>query len=323
MKAAVYYENGGPDVFRIEDVELPVCPSDGVLIKVEAISIEGGDLISREIVPPAITPHIVGYQCAGEIIEVGQGVIGRSVGQRVVCVLKSGSHAEFVAAPAVMTWVVPEGMELDNAAAVPVAFGTANECLFTVGQLQKGQSVLIHAATGAIGLAMVQMAKRAGATVFATSSDDAKLERLKRYGMDVAINNQREDFVEVAKRHTGGLGVDLVVDSIAGKNLPLSVAVLKYAGRTIFVGVSGRERDAGFNPLALWANCTSVHGVFLPRSFVADYERSYAAVTDSLQQVASGELIVDIDSVYALSDVVAAYKHILSRKAFGRVLLRP
>lgn len=173
MKAAVHYRNGGPDVFRIEDVPRPSCSPVTVILKVLAISIEGGDQISREIIPPVDTPHIVGHQCTGEIVEVGSDVRDRSVGQRVVCMVKWGSHAEYVAAPAAMTWVLPFNLDVDSASAIPVAFASANECLFAVGGLQKGQTVLIHAGSGALGLATIQMAKRAGATVFTTSSDDS------------------------------------------------------------------------------------------------------------------------------------------------------
>jgi NADPH2:quinone reductase len=323
MKAAVYDHNGGPEVFRVEEVPQPSISPYEVLVKVEVISIEGGDLISREIVPPATPSHIVGYQCAGKIVEVGSEVQNRTVGQQVVCVLKSGSHAEYVAAHSAMTWVLPDGMDLEIASAVPVAFATANECLFEVGKLQSGQSVLIHAGSGAIGLAMIQMAKRVGVKVFSTSSDDSKLERLKGYGVDVAINNVREDFVEVVKNHTNGRGVDVVVDSIAGKNLPRSLSSLKYAGRALFVGVSGRDRDGGLNPLALWPNCTSLHGIYMPRAFEVEYERCHAVVASLLEEISRGELKVDIDRVFPLSEVVGAYEHILSRKAFGRVLLRP
>ncbi|WP_128911392.1 quinone oxidoreductase family protein [Granulicella sibirica] len=322
MKAAVYYENGGPEVFRVEDVPLPTCAPDGVLIKVSSISIEGGDQISRETVPPVNTPHIVGYQCAGEILEVGSEVRDRLVGQRVVCIVSWGSHAEYVAAPAAMTWPLPPSLNIDIASAVPVAFATANECLFTVGNLQKGQSVLIHGGSGALGLAAIQMAVHAGASVFTTSSDDAKLERLKSYGPVVTINNVRENFVEAIRAQTGGVGIDLVVDSIAGKTLPLSVATLKFGGRAIFVGVSGRDLE-GFDPFALWPNCTSLHGVYMPRAFEADYVRNHAVVADCLDKVARGELKVDIDRVFSLSDVVPAYEYLQSRKGFGRVLLRP
>lgn len=322
MKAATYYQNGGPEVFRYEDVPEPVCTPDGLLIKIAAISIEGGDLISREMVPLLHTPHIVGYQCAGEIVGIGSQVKNRVVGQQVVTILESGSHAEFAVAPAIDTWIIPDGMEADVAAAIPVAFGTANECLFAFGNLQAGQTVLIHAGAGALGLAAIQLAKRAGAKVFATASSDSKLDRLRDYGMDVAINHTREDLVEIVKAQTGGEGADLVIDSLAGKNLARSVAALKYRGRAVVVGVSGRDAER-FDPVQLWANCNSLHGVYFPSALPHEHERNFAAVESLIGDVASGGLRVVIDSVVPLAEVRTAYEYVLSRKAFGRVLLRP
>ena len=151
MKAAVYYSNGGPEVFKYEDVADPECGPDEVLIRVERISVEGGDLVNREIRPLARVPHIVGYQCAGTVVEVGAQVRDREVGQRVVAVLNWGSHAQLVAAPADDTWVLPAGIDLDQAAAVPTAWGTAHECLFEFGGLKAGETVLIHAGGGGGG----------------------------------------------------------------------------------------------------------------------------------------------------------------------------
>jgi NADPH2:quinone reductase len=322
MKAAVYYQNGGPEIFRYEQVPDPVCSPDGVLIKIAAISIEGGDLIHREIRPLVHTPHIVGYQCAGEIIEVGSQVTNRNIGQRVVTILEWGSHAEIAAAPAADTWLVPDKMDLDTAAAIPVAFGTASECLFTFGNLQKGQTVLVHAAAGALGLAVVQLAKRAGTTVFAAASSDAKLDRLNEFGVDFPINHTKRDFVEAVKEHTEGRGVDLVVDSLAGKNLTRSVAALKYRGRAIVVGVSGRDAEQ-FDPIALWKGCNSLHGVYFPSLLPHEHDRNFAAVDRLIHDIARGDLRVVIDSVFPFAEVTAAYEFVLSRKAFGRVLLRP
>ena len=138
MKAAVIYENGGPDVLRYEDVPDPVCPDGCVVVDVEAISIEGGDLLARAASPPASTPHVVGYLCAGTVSEVGAGVEGPAVGERVVALNADGSHAEKRVVPAVMTWPVPEGLDPAAAACIPVAFGTAQECLFTAANLEAG-----------------------------------------------------------------------------------------------------------------------------------------------------------------------------------------
>ena len=142
MKAAVYYETGPPDVLRYEDVPDPEVTPGTVLIEVEAISIEGGDTLNRAGGEMATVPHIVGYQSAGTISEVGEGVTDRKVGQRVVATGFWGSHAEKVAAPSIITWPIPDGGDIIKSACVPVAFGTADDCLFEFGHLTKGETVL-------------------------------------------------------------------------------------------------------------------------------------------------------------------------------------
>src|SRR5207248_3325813 len=152
MKAAVIFENGGPDVLRYEDVPDPDCPEGFVLVDVEAISIEGGDLLARAGSPPPATPHIVGYLCAGTVVEAG------------------------------------------------------------------------------VGMAAIQLAKRAGATVISTASSDRKLERLKPLGLDHGINYASESFVDRVRELTDGRGVDVVLDSVGGKNLVDSIDALAYRG---------------------------------------------------------------------------------------------
>src|SRR5436190_6763375 len=180
MKAAVYYETGPPDVFRYEDVDDPAVFPGGVVVDIEAISIEGGDTLNRGGGEMTSTPHIVGYQCAGTIRDVGDGVEDREIGQRVVVTWMSGSHAERTAVPAIVTWPLPDGAELTELACVPIPFGTASDCLFEFGHLQAGETVLIQAGAGGVGLAAIQLAKRAGATVLATASSADRLERLAR-----------------------------------------------------------------------------------------------------------------------------------------------
>jgi len=234
-----------------------------------------------------------------------------------------GSHAEFTVTAANMTWVIPAALSVDVAAAIPVTFGTAHECLFEFGHLKEGQYVLVHAGAGALGLASLQLAKRAGARVFTTASDDGKLARLTaEFGADVTINYARQDFVEAVKAETAGKGVDLVVDSIAGSNLTRSIASLKYRGRAIMVGVSGRDSER-LDPLVLWANCTDVQGVYYPGIFPQEHDRCFAVVSALIDDIANGKLKVPIDRVFPLAEAAKAHRYILERKAFGRVLLRP
>src|SRR3954454_4343132 len=214
MKAAAYTRTGPPEVLEYVDVADPVCPPNGVLVRVEAISIEGGDTLNRLGGAMAGDPHIVGYQCGGVVREGGDRVTDQSVGQRVVATMAHGSHAELVSVAAGSTWVVPDGLDMVAAACVPIAFGTADDCLVEFGRLQAGETVLVQAGAGGVGLAAIQLAKRAGATVLATASSDDKLERLREYGLDHGINYRTSDFPAVARELTGGRGVDLVVDSV-------------------------------------------------------------------------------------------------------------
>jgi NADPH:quinone reductase len=319
MKAAVYYETGPPDVFRYEDVPDPKAGPGDVLVDVEAVSIEGGDTLNRAGGEMASSPHIVGYQCAGTIAEVGADVKDRQPGQRVVCTMFWGSHAERVATPAIVTWVVPDGLDTVEAACVPVAWGTADDCLFEFGHLEPGESVLAQAGASGVGLAAIQLAKRAGATVLATASSDEKLERLREYGLDHGINYRTSDFSAVVRELTGGRGVDLVVDSV-GSTLAGSVQSLAYRGRVTLVGQAGRDPQR-FDASMLMGGSQTLTGVFFGAEVTTDRVR--ANVARLLDDIAAGELRVVVDRTFPLSDAAGAHAYLESRQAFGRVVLIP
>jgi len=322
VKAAVIYENGGPDVLRYEDVPDPQCPEGCVLIDVEAISIEGGDVLARAGSPPATVPHIIGYLAAGTVVELGAGVEDRAVGDRIVTLSAAGSHASRRVTPAMATWPIPPGLDSAPAACVPVAFGTAQECLFTAGGLEAGQTVLIHAGAGGVGMAAIQLAKRAGATVISTASDDERLERLNQFGLDHGVNYARESFVERTRELTDGRGVDLVLDSVGGQNLVDSIGALAYRGTLVSVGVAGR---AGSNIEArdLWGQNNALRGVFLGGALLTEYPRVHAMIADLFAQVTGGTLRVEIDRTFPLAEAAAAHAYIESRQAFGRVVMTP
>jgi len=322
MKAAVYYEAGPPSVFRYEEVPDPACHPGGVLVDVKAVSIEGGDVLNRAGGELASRPHIVGYQCAGIIREVGANVTDRAVGQRVVAIMGYGSHASMVSVPASSTWLVPEGLDLQLAACVPIPFATADDCLFEFGHLKAGETVLVQAGAGGVGLAAIQLAKRAGATVLATASSDEKLERLREFGLDHGVNYRATDFVAAVREITGGRGVDLVVDPVGGRTLQGSLECLAYRGRAISVGSAGRdETPPDFRPL--FEGNRTFTSVSLAAEALVQPERVRAMVEGHLQDVARGSLKVVIDRTYPLSEAAAAHAYIESRQAFGRVLLIP
>jgi NADPH2:quinone reductase len=321
MKAAVYYETGAPDVFRYEEVPDPPLHPKGVLIDVQAIAVEGGDVLNRAGGAMTSKPHIVGYNCAGVVREVGAEVTDRKPGDRVTALMASGSHASVVSVPATSTWLVPDGCSIEAAAGVPVSWGTAHDCLFEFGRLQAGETVLVQAGTSGVGIACVQLAHRAGARVVATSSSDEKLERLKQYGMDAGVNYRSGSFVD-AVRAIAPQGVDLVVDSVGGRTLEGSLMCLRYRGRAITVGNVSREGKA-IDVSALSGTNGSLTGVFFGLETLRNPQRVRPMLDAILRDIAKGELEVVIDRTYPLAEAAAAHAYIESRAAFGRVVLVP
>jgi NADPH2:quinone reductase len=322
MRAAAYTRTGPPEVLEYVEVPDPVTHPAGLLVKVEAISIEGGDTLNRAGGAMTATPHVVGYQCAGTVVEVGKAAPGDAprVGQRVVVTMASGSHAELVSVPAVSAWVLPDAASTIEAACVPIPFGTADDCLFEFGHLVQGETVLIQAGASGVGVAAIQLAKRAGARVLATASSDDRLARLGELGLDQAINYGHEDFVGAARRLTDGRGVDLVVDSVGGATLAGSLRCLAHRGRCVTVGQAGRDVQA-IDVSVLMVGDNSLTGVFLGAEITTPRVR--AMIARHLEDVAAGRLRVLVDRTFPLAEAAAAHAYVESRQAVGRVVLIP
>jgi NADPH2:quinone reductase len=324
MRAAVYDRTGGPEVLRYAEVPDPELRPDGVIIEVGAVGVQGGDLLHRQGGEIPSAPHIVGYQAAGRIHAVGERMqgTGLTIGQDVVAVMPAGSHAELVSVRAGSVWPLPEGLTVEQAAAIPIEFATAHDCLFEFGHLQAGETVLVQAGAGGVGIAAIQLAKAAGATVIATASSDDRLERLRAYGLDHPVNYATGDVVASVMSLTGGRGADLAVDPVGGSVLEGSIAALAYRGRVSWVGRAGREgRPPDVWPLA-YKNA-SLTGVYLGAELFGGADRTYPLVADLLARVASGELQVVLDRRFPLAEAADAHRYIESRQAFGRVLLIP
>jgi len=270
----------------------------------------------------ASRPHIVGYQCAGIVREVGEKARDRHPGQAVAAVMLHGSHAELVAVPVATTWALPDGVDIKRGACVPIPVGTADDCLFEFGHLKKGETALIHAGAGGVGMAAIQLAKRAGATVLATASSDAKLARLKALGLDHGINYREKDFVAAVRELTGEHGADVVVDSIGGRTLQGSFEAAAYRGRIVYVGSAGRD---SFKPNvdALRPGNKTLTGVFLGAELMLNHQRVHSMIAKHFDTLASGDLEIVIDREFPLAEAAAAHAYIESRQAFGRVLLIP
>ena len=224
--------------------------------------------------------------------------------------------------PASSAWAVPDGLSIEEAAGVPIEFGTADDCPFEFGHLKSGETVLVQAGASGVGLAAIQLAKAAGAIVLATASSDDRLSRLTEYGLDHGINYKVADVGKEVMALTNGKGVNLVLDSVGGSTLEGSVASLAYRGRISWVGRAGREE----RPPEVWPimqKNASITGVFLGAEMAFNSARTYPMIESLLKRIANKELKVVIDKTFPLADAAQAHQYIESRKAFGRVLLIP
>ena len=319
MKAAVYDVEGAPGVLKYVDVPEPVTGPDDILISVEAISIEGGDLINRRSTPPPLPLWIGGYAAAGTVVAVGSKVRSRTVGDRVAAFHMQGSHAERWAVPAERTWLIPDGVGMAEAATLPISFGTAHHCLFTRGMLRQGETVLIQAAAGGVGLAAVQLASQAGATVIAVVSGTQRRGRLRELGADHVVDRTKDNIVDSVRQYTHGTGVDLVIDPV-GTTLPVSLSALAPEGPLVFVG------NAGGNSLTvdLWSAMQSnqtLMGVFMGPLFARHGVRT--SVDEMLQAVAAGRVTVVIDRIFPLANAAAAHEFAETAKPLGRIVMKP
>jgi NADPH2:quinone reductase len=260
MRAAFYNRIGGPEVLEYGDIAEPDLRPKSVLIRVQTISIEGGDLLNRRINPPASFPHIGGYQAGGIVEAVGDAVSSSKVGQRVVGFNWQGSHAELFSVPQHYVYPVLDALDMDAAATVPVAFGTASDALFEFGRLQAGETVLVQGAAGGVGLAAVQLAHRAGARVIGTATSADRLQCLAGFGMDHGIDYRTEDVGQRTLDLTEGKGADLILDLAGGKSMDALMKAVRYRGRLAVVGASSGDLPA-FKFFDLIAKSLTLFGI--------------------------------------------------------------
>lgn len=318
MKAVFYSENGGPEVMQYGDRPDPEMHDDSVLIRCEVISIEGGDLLNRLLSPPDPIPFIPGYQAAGVVEAYGSSVSRFQPGDRVVAFNWAGSHAELFAAPESFTYAVPDSLDLSLAAVAPIAFGTAYDALIEYGSLKPGETVLIQGAGGGVGLAAVQIAKAAGATVIGTASSNERLELIRPFGLDHGINYRGEDIAERCLEITDGKGIDLAVDLAGGKGKDLLVKALRPHGRYAAVGAATGDIPS-FSFFELIGEMLNVFGVSLGQEMHTDRVRTLVGEIFAKLEDASYQM--PIDKTFALSDAVAAHRYVAESHPFGRVIM--
>ena len=250
MRAVVITRHGGPDVLAVEQRPDPRAGVDEVRIAVRAAGINFADTMARAgIYPDAPKPPcVVGYEVAGEVESVGEGVEGFSIGDRVLAGTRFGGHAELVAVPSGQVQALPDGVSFEQGAAFPVNYGTAYAGLMGMGGLKPSERVLIHAAEGGVGISATQIARNIGAEIFGTASP-SKHDAIREQGVDHPIDYRSKDYAEEVRRITRGEGVDVAFDALGPTSFRKDYHLLRQGGRLIMYGASeaqtGERRDLG------------------------------------------------------------------------------
>ena len=321
MRAIVVTRHGGPEVLELADRPAPEPERGQLLVDVEAAGVNYRDIYEREGggAHAAEPPHLAGVEGAGTVAAVGDGVDRFRPGERVAWTHAPGSYAEQVIVDADAAVPLPDGIATDVAAAVMLQGSTAHYLATSTYPVQSGDSVLVHAAAGGVGLLLTQIAKRRGGRVIATTSTDEKAALARAAGADETIGY--EGFAERARELTGGEGVAAVYDGIGAATFDESLAALRPRGFMVLYGAASGQPP----PVAI-AKLNAV-SLFLTRPTLTHYGREGAELrtraADLLGWIADGTLDVRIGGRYALEDAARAQADLASRATTGKLILTP
>lgn len=335
-RRVVLTKAGSPSTLAVQEMEMPTPEAGEIRIKVAFAGINFADLLMRLGLyqPRPKYPFTPGYEMSGTVDAIGNGVEGFSVGQRVVAGVRNGGQSSHVLVSANKALVLPDGISLEVAAAIPVTYLTAHHMLHHLGHLTPDESVLIHGGAGGVGTAALQLCQWAGVTQVWATASGGKASTIEGFG-GVAIDRHNEDFVQVVKQATDGKGVDHILDPIGGDHLARSLSVLKEGGRLYTYGMSAAAPSAKrsllrsflawrktpkFDPLRLMTRNRGVFGVHM--GTWSDEGVMVEQLNRILEGVQEGHLVPVIDSIFDVEDVAQAHHHIHDGKNIGKVLLR-
>ncbi len=322
MRAVVVPEFGGVEVLRIETVSDPEPSPCELLVKVRTSGVNRADLLQRRGLypPPPGESEVLGLEFAGVIERVGRATRRWREGQRVMGIVAGGGYAERVIVHEQVAVEVPEGVNDTAAGAIPEAYMTAFDAVFRQAGLRSGETLLIHAVGSGVGLAALQLARRAGVRSLGTSRTPEKLKRATEMGLDLGMDG-REAWDREVREATGGKGADVILDLVGGPYLAGNQAAIATGGRHVVVGVPGGSR-AGIDLRVLMVRRARMVGTVLrPRSVEekAALAREFAASV--LPGFADGSLNPVIDSIFPAVRAADAHRRMEANKNFGKMLL--
>ena len=322
MLAIQVLETGGPEVLTAVECPIPEPKPNEAIVQVKAAGVNFIDVYFREGRYSALLPFINGQEGAGVVTAIGSEVTAISVGDRVAYTGSLGSYAEYAAVPAARLIRIPEGLEFEDAAAAMLQGMTSHYLTHSTFKLQKGETALVHAAAGGVGLLLVQMAKRIGARVIATAGTTEKAKLAREAGADECIVYSESDFEKETQQLTNGKGVDVVYDGVGKATFEKDLNVLKPRGYLVlFGGASGAVPP--FDLIKL----SQKGSLYITRPTLAHYTATREELEwrahDVLGWVKNGELKLKIHKRYQLRDAAQAHRDLEGRKTTGKLLLIP
>jgi NADPH:quinone reductase len=321
MKAIRVHQFGGPEVLQLEEVSAPVAGPGQVVIDVKAIGVNPVESYIRSgtyATKPNL-PYTPGNDVAGVVKEVGAGVTSVKVGERVYSSTTiSGAYAEQALANALNIHPLPDKVSFEQGAGVGVPYGTAYRALFQRGQAKAAETVLVHGASGGVGIAAVQFARAAGLTVFGTAGSDAGMELAKREGAHHVLNHSKEGYLDELMNLTQGLGVNIILEMLANKNLANDLNIIAKHGRIVIIGNRG---SIEINPRGTMARECDIRGVMLFGASPEEFQAMHAAIFAGLE---AGTLRPVIAKKFSLADAAKAHETVMQHGgAHGKIILVP
>jgi NADPH2:quinone reductase len=322
MHAIQVTEYGGPDVLRYGEIDTPAPRVGEVLVRVSVAGVNYTDVYYRTGRYPIALPFVPGVEGVGLVDTVGPGVTTVKPGDRVAWCLHNGSYAEYAVVPAAKVVPVPDGVDDRAAAAAMVQGLTAHYLVYSTYVVQKGDALLVHAAAGGVGLLLVQMAKRLGARVIATTSTESKAALAREAGADDVILYTQADFESETRRLTNGAGVAAVYDSVGRTTFEKSLNILRPRGVMVLFGAASGPVPP-FDPQVLMQKGS----LYLTRptlgNYVSDRDTLLARAKDVFSWIADGTLKIRVEHTYPLEQAAQAHEDLEGRRTTGKIVLIP
>ena len=318
MQAIVIREFGAPEVMKLEEAAAPETGENQILVRVKAAGVNPVDTYIRsgQYASKPNLPFTPGKDAAGIVEKAGKAVKKVKVGDRIFTAGSiSGTYAEYALCEENQVWELPDNISFAQGAGVFVPYATAYRALIQKAKAEKGETVLIHGASGGVGIAAIQWAKNAGLRIIGTAGSEKGRKLIKEQGADFALDHSGDEYLEEIKENAGDKGVHIILEMLANENLAKDFEVIEMFGRIVIIGNRGTLE---FNPRLVMSKDAAIYGISLFNASPADFHEIHHAIYNGLSE---GYLNPVIGKTFSLQSAAQAHHEIIETKSFGKIVL--